>query len=163
MNQALLRTALFLPLALFTGGCANFSALPAGAPAQEVAARVGTPGTVWKNPDGSELWEYPQGPLGRQTFMVTMGSDHAMREIHQVLSDEYFSKVQVGMSRDEVRRILGRPGEIAFFDERGEETWSWRYQQQQVAMMFHVMFDRSAGTVRSTIRLEEILHQDPDC
>ncbi|HEY6240636.1 MAG TPA: hypothetical protein VIW78_07335 [Burkholderiales bacterium] len=162
MNQGLLRAALFLPLALFAGGCANFSALAAGAPAQEVTARVGAPGTVWKNPDGSELWEYPQGPLGRETFMVTMGPDHAMREIHQVLSNEYFSKVQAGMSRDDVGRILGRPGEIAFFNERGEETWSWRYQQE-VPMIFHVMFDRSAGTVRSTLRLQEILFQDPNC
>ncbi|HEY6240637.1 MAG TPA: outer membrane protein assembly factor BamE [Burkholderiales bacterium] len=147
-----------LALAVLLAGCTNFSSVKSGMPEQEVRAKLGAPKGVWKNPDGSETWEYPLGPLGRQTFMVTIGSDHAMREIHQVLSDEYFSKVQAGMSRDDVGRILGRPGEIAFFDERGEETWSWRYQKE-VPMIFHVMFDRSAGTVRSTLRLQEILIQ----
>ena len=149
-------------LAALLAGCTNFSSVKSGMPEREVQAKLGAPGTVLKNPDGSELWEYPQGPLGRQTFIVTMGSDHTMREIHQVLNDEYFSKVRAGMSRDDVMRILGTPGEIAFFNERGEETWSWRYQEHG-PMMFHVMFDRSAGTVRYTMRLEEILHQDPNC
>ena len=98
-----------LALAAMLAACANFAALPAGTPSQQVQAKLGAPGTVWKNSDGSEVWEYPYGPLGRQTFMVTVGPDRAVREVHQVLSDEYFSKVRAGMSRDEVRRLLGKP------------------------------------------------------
>ena len=143
-------------------GCANFAALPAGTPSQQVRAKLSAPGTVWKNSDGSEVWEYPYGPLGRQTFMVTLGADRAVREVHQVLSDEYFSKVRAGMSRDEVRRLLGAPGEIAVFDTRGEEAWSWRYQEQN-PMLFNVLFDRAAGTVRTTLRIEEILFIDQNC
>jgi hypothetical protein len=48
------------------------------------------------------------------------------------------------------------------FGGRDEEVWSWRYQQQN-PMFFNVLFDRSAGTVRSTQRLEEILIMDHDC
>jgi hypothetical protein len=48
------------------------------------------------------------------------------------------------------------------FCARDEEVWSWRYQQQN-AMFFNVLFDRSAGTVRTTQRLEEILLMDRDC
>jgi len=153
---------LLLSLSAWVAGCANFSTLPAGTPSQQVQAKHGAPGTVWKNPDGSEVWEYPYGPLGRQTFMVTLGTDRAVREVHQVLSEEYFSKVRAGMSRDEVRRLLGAPGEITTFEARSEEVWSWRYHEQN-PMFFNVLFDRSAGTVRTTLRLEEILFMDTNC
>jgi len=156
------RSLLVFALAALLAGCANFSSVQSGMPEQQVQAKLGKPGAVWKNPDGSEVWEYAQGPYGRQNYMVTMGPDHAMREIHQVLSDEYFSKVHTGMSRDEVRRTLGAPAETMVFNDRGEEVWSWRFQDLN-PMWFHVMFDRSAGTVRSTLRIEEILHQDPTC
>ncbi len=151
-----------LPLFAFAAllaGCANFTAVSSGMPAQQVQAKLGTPETVRKNADGSEVWEYPGGPLGRQTYMVTLGSDRAVREVHQVLNDEYFSKVHAGMSRDDVRRLLGKPGEIMVFGARDEEVWSWRYQQEN-PMFFNVLFDRSTGTVRTTQRLEEILFLD---
>ena len=150
---------LLLTLAASLAGCANFAAVSSGMPAQQVEAKLGAPETVRKNADGSEVWEYPGGPLGRQTYMVTLGSDRSVREAHQVLSEEYFSKVQAGMSRDEVRRLLGRPGEIMVFKARDEEVWSWRYQQQN-PMFFNVLFSQSAGTVRTTQRLEEILFMD---
>ncbi len=150
---------LLLALAASLAGCANFAAVSSGMPAQQVEAKLGAPETVRKNADGSEVWEYPGGPLGRQTYMVTLGSDRSVREAHQVLSEEYFSKVQAGMSRDEVRRLLGRPGEIMVFKTRDEEVWSWRYQQQN-PMFFNVLFSQSAGTVRTTQRLEEILFMD---
>ena len=139
-----------LPLFAFAAslaGCANFTAVSSGMPAQQVQAKLGTPETVRKNADGSEVWEYPGGPLGRQTYMVTLGSDRAVREVHQVLSEEYFSKVHAGMSRDEVRRLLGKPGEIMVFGARDEEVWSWRYQQEN-PMFFNVLFARSAGRAR---------------
>ncbi len=158
MPKATLSLFLLAPAVLFAG-CANFSAVSSGMPAQQVQAKLGSPETVRKNADGSEVWEYPGCPLGRQTYMVILGSDHAVREAHQVLSEEYFSKVQAGMSRDEVRRLLGKPGEIMVFGARDEEVWSWRYQQQN-PMFFNVLFDRSAGTVRTTQRLEEILFMD---
>ena len=153
---------LLLVLAASLAGCANFTAVTSGMPAQQVQAKLGSPETVRKNADGSEVWEYPEGPYGRQTYMVTVGADRTVREVHQVLNDEYFSRVRAGMSRDEVRRLLGRPGEIMMFGARDEEVWSWRYQQQN-AMFFNVLFDRTAGTVRTTQRLEEILLMDRDC
>jgi outer membrane protein assembly factor BamE (lipoprotein component of BamABCDE complex) len=161
MPKAILSLFLFA-LAAPLAGCANFAAVSSGMPAQQVQAKLGAPETVRKNADGSEVWEYPGGPLGRQTYMVTLGSDRAVREIHQVLNEEYFSRVRAGMSRDEVRQLLGKPGEIMMFGARDEEVWSWRYQQQN-PMFFNVLFDRSAGTVRTTQRLEEILLMDQNC
>jgi len=151
-----------LALAATLAACADLTAVTSGMPAQQVQAKLGAPETVRRNSDGSEVWEYPGGPLGRQTYMVTLGSDRAVREAHQVLSEEYFSKVHAGMSKDEVRRRLGKPEEIMVFGARDEEVWTWRYQQQN-PMFFNVLFDRTAGTVRTTQRLEEILWMDHDC
>ncbi|HKB73078.1 MAG TPA: hypothetical protein VKC82_02300 [Burkholderiales bacterium] len=156
------KASLCLPLfalAASLAGCANFTGVSSGMPAQQVQAKLGAPETVRKNADGSEVWEYPGGPLGRETYMVTLGSDRAVREVHQVLNDEYFSRVHPGMSRDDVRRLLGKPGDIMVFGARDEEVWSWRYQREN-PMFFNVLFDRSAGTVRTTQRLEEILFLD---
>lgn len=142
-------------------GCAGFGALEPGTPSQQVQSRHGAPTAVLKNPDGSELWEYSHGPYGTQTYMVTMGSDRTVQEVHQVLNNEFFDKVRTGMSRDGVRRLLGAPAEIMVFDARAEEVWTWRYHDIK-PMFFNVMFDRSAGTVRSTLRIDEVIFLDPD-
>jgi hypothetical protein len=141
-------------------GC-GAATVKTGMDEMQVQARMGKPETVRKNTDGSQTWEYPGGPLGRQTYMVTVGADHSVKEVRQVMSDEYFSKVTKGMSRDEVRQILGRPGEVWTFGARDEEVWSWRYYQVN-PMFFNVTFDRPAGTVRTTQKLEEILFLDQD-
>jgi hypothetical protein len=156
MIATLHRAAALLALAVLPAACANFSAISSGDSSRDVEARVGAPGTVWKNADGSEVWEYPRGPLGVETFMITVGPDHAVREVRQVLSDDYVFKVHPGMSRGEVRRLLGRPGEVASFERRDEEVWSWRYQDAAARyMIFHVVFDRSRDTVRTSFRIDE--------
>src|SRR6267142_3135750 len=155
---ALLRAAALAPAAL-SAGCANFASVAPGDSEVAVGDKVGKPVTVWKNPDGSELWQYPRGYYATQTFIITVGADRSVKEIHQALSEPYFSKVQAGMSRDDVFRLLGRPREIWYFGARDEESWTWRYYDSNY-MFFNVLFDRAAGTVRSTQRLQEILFLD---
>lgn len=145
---------LLLALA-FLAGCVNFAAISPGDSAQAVEARAGAPATVWKNADGSEVWEYPLGPLGVETYMVTLGSDRAVREVRQVLSEEYISKLHVGMSREEVRRLVGRPRYIGFSDYTDEEIWSWRYREWKVRTMeLYVQFDRPTGALKRVTRIQ---------
>jgi len=149
------RSILLFAFAALLAGCANFAAVSSGMPAQQVQAKLGPPDTVRKNPDGSEVWEYPQGPLGVETYMVTLGSDHAVREVRQVLSDETISKLHVGMSRDEVRRLLGRPRDIGFSGSSDEEIWSWRYREWGVRNMeLYVQFDRPTGALKKIMRFQ---------
>lgn len=149
------RAVLFLALAFLAAGCANFAAVSPGESAQAVQARAGAPATVWKNADGSEVWEYPLGPLGVETYMVTLGPDHAVREVRQVLSEEYISKLHVGMSRGEVRRLLGKPRDISFSDLNDEEIWSWRYREWKVRNMeLYVQFDRPTGALKRISRFQ---------
>src|SRR5262245_36621210 len=154
-----LATLSFAALAAALWSCA---AVKDGMDEMQVQARMGKPETVRKNSDGSETWEYPTGPLGRQTYMVTLGPDHSVKGVRQVLTDEYFLKVIPGMSRDEVRQLLGKPTDVSTYAARDEEVWSWRYQQVN-AMLFNVMFDRGSGKVKKTERMEELLMLDHDC
>jgi len=155
MSTTFFRAAFLLIPALFAAGCASFSAINPGASARQVEALVGAPANVWKNADGSEVWEYPRGPLGVETYMVTLGSDRVVREVRQVLSDETISKLHVGMSRDEVRRLLGRPRDIAVSDLNDEEIWSWRYREWGVRNMeLYAQFDRPTGVLKKITRFQ---------
>src|SRR5947208_9138068 len=146
---------LLLALAACLAGCANLTAVASGMPAQQVQAKVGAPEKVRKNADGSEVWEYPRGPLGVETYMVTLGSDRVVREVRQVLRDETISKLHVGMSRDEVRRLLGRPRDIGFSDLNDEEIWSWRYREWGVRNMeLYAQFDRPTGVLKKITRFQ---------
>jgi hypothetical protein len=155
MNATFSRALPLLIPALLAAACASFSAINPGASARQVETLMGAPANVWKNADGSEVWEYPRGPFGVETYMVTLGPDRAVREVRQVLSDEYISKLHVGMSRDEARRLLGRPRDIGFSDLNDEEIWSWRYREWGVRNMeLYAQFDRPTGTLKSISRFQ---------
>jgi hypothetical protein len=155
MNATLFRAVLLLLCAALTSGCAGFSAVNPGASARQLETLVGAPASVWKNADGSEVWEYPRGPLGVETYMVTLGPNGAVREVRQVLSDETISKLHDGMSRDEVRRLLGRPRDIGFSTLNDEEIWSWRYREWGVRNMeLYVQFDRPTGSLKKISRFQ---------
>jgi SmpA/OmlA family protein len=144
-----------LALACAAAGCANFSAIAPGDSAQSVADRVGAPTNVWKSADGSEVWEYPLGPLGTETYMVTLGPDRAVREVRQVLNDANISKLKAGMQRDEVRRLIGRPGDVSYSGSADEEIWYWHYRGWNVRKNeLYVQFDRSTGALKSVTRYQ---------
>jgi hypothetical protein len=141
---------------LALAGCASFEEISAGTSSRQVEALVGVPAQVWKDADGSEVWEYPLGPFGVETYMVSFGPDHAVRQVRQVLTEETIATLRVGMSRDDVRRLLGKPREIRNIDLSDEEIWSWRYREWRVRNMeLHVQFDRASGTLKAYSRHQE--------
>src|SRR5690242_21232281 len=129
--MSLNRAAALLALTLLGGGCANFSAIAPGTPAAQLESRFGQPAAVWKNADGSEQWEYPLGPFGVQTFMITM-ADGAVKEVRQVLSDEYAFKVRPGTSKEESLRMLGHPYEIVACSRSTHEDCARRSRDKAV-------------------------------
>src|SRR5258706_12964497 len=149
MIAALHRAAGLFVLAALPAACANFSAISPGDSAQDVQAHVGAPGAVWENADGSEIWEYPQGYYAVQTFMVAFDPDHAVREVHQVLNEAYFSSFHPGMSREDVLRLIGKPREICYFPPRDGESSPWRFYDINYRL-FNVLLDRFRHTSIST-------------
>jgi hypothetical protein len=123
---------------------------PGVSTAAEVKRAMGQPTYEWKEPDGSLTWEFPRGPTGVVTYMVTIRPDGILKEIRQVLTQAYFAQIRPGMTQDEIRRLIGKPGETMTFPLKKEEVWTWRYEPATGERWhFHVHFDL-AGRVLTT-------------
>ena len=96
---------------------------------------------------GEKILEYPKGPQGVRTWMFHIGPDGKLTDYQQVLTDENFDKVQKGMTRDEVRNLLGRPRTVVPFPRKQEEVWDWKYLHVHEERLFNVHFDMQTGKV----------------
>ena len=126
---ALRLSFLLATTALF--GCASYSgsSLKAGASSQaDVRATMGTPAAIHPAPANaaySESWEYPRGPLGRHTFMARFDRNGKLVALDQVLTVSTVSRIKMGQDgREDVTRLLGRPGMVTPTRDGGE---SWDY------------------------------------
>lgn len=111
---------------------------------------MGEPDTVRDEGDGSRTLEYPKGPEGARTWFFHIDSTGKLQDYQQVLTDENFARVRNGMSREEVRRMFGRPRTIMQFKLKNEEVWDWRYRSNGTPRFFNVHFDISSGKVVRT-------------
>lgn len=117
---------------------------------QDVRARFGTPETIWLEPDGDRTFEYPRQPAGHTNYMISIGPDGKMTSLRQVLHPNYFAKVTRGLTKDEVRRMLGKPAKVQTYRLKGEEVWDWRFAEGTTGIkIFSVTFDLD-GAVRGT-------------
>ncbi|RFU48059.1 hypothetical protein [Paraburkholderia sp. DHOC27] len=111
---------------------------------EQVRNQMGKPETERVYTDGSKRLEYPRGPQGLNTYMVDIDRDGKLQAITQVLTAENFGKIRPGMTEDEVRRLLGKPGQIAVFPLKPETVWSWKWREGGVTeeAFFNVHFDQ---------------------
>jgi hypothetical protein len=141
-------------LALSLGGCddtASRELQPGIATEAQVRDRFGVPGMEWENADGSVTLEYARGPEGVKTWMITLGPDRVLQRIEQVLDDAHFARIQPGMSENEVRRLLGRPGRVRPVLHGSGTEWQWRFAGliANEEWHFYVTFDPQGKVVRS--------------
>lgn len=130
---------------------------PGVSTAADVRTRLGAPSAEYRNADGSLTWEYNRQPNGIECHMITLGPDQAVTRIEQVLNEASFARVQAGMGKDEIRRLLGQPGQINVYSRLAEEVWDWRVAGTIPAeeAHFHVHFDAGSGLVKKTSRRVE--------
>lgn len=125
---------------------------------ENVVDVMGQPAMRWQNPDGSVQLAYPRGPMGFHTYMVHIGSDGKLQQIENVLDEKNLSRIQPGMTKEDVLHILGPSydGWTAYFKARDELAWEWRYcNAWNAAARFDVLLDNSKGTVRKTMSRTE--------
>ena len=119
-----------LATAALLSACAGYQP-QAGASMDAVRAQWGAPTSTYTLPGGTQRLEYATGPYGRTTWMLDVAADGRVQSARQVLNEAEFQNVQVaaarGLSRDELLRWLGRPGERRHGGRPGGEVWSWRY------------------------------------
>jgi len=124
---------------------------------QDVLRQAGKPEIVWEEENGARRLEYPRGPEGATTWMVTIDADGKVAGIEQVLTAENFAHVRAGMSQDQVRRMLGKPTKVEKFALKKEEVWGYKWwESSQEKAFFNVHFDQN-GTVTTTSRSDERL------
>jgi len=147
--------------ALLLSACASYSGSglkPGESSLEQVQALMGPPALRWQDPDGSIQLAYPRGPAGFHTYMVRLGPDGRLKSIENVLDMQTFAAIRAGLSKDEVLRLIGPPiqSRTTYYKARDELAWEWRFRDTHVdPARFVVLFDASAGTVRSSMILRE--------
>lgn len=125
-----------------------------------VQATMGAPAMRWPQDDGGELWAYPRGPAGTQTFMVHLGADGKLQRVEKVLDMTHFARIRTGIDdKDSVQRLIGPPNPAwsVYFEARDELAWEWLFCDDWGLMArFGVLFDGSSGKVRSTFQRPEL-------
>lgn len=118
----------------------------------DVRRQMGKPETERLFDDGSRRLEYPRGPQGLNTYMVDIAPNGRLAAITQVLTAENFAKIRIGMSEDEVRQRLGKPGQIAAFRLKQETVWSWKWLEGGVTQeaFFNVHFGPDGRVVTTS-------------
>ncbi len=147
---------------LLLAGCAALRSpvVPNGASMPEVEAALGRPKDVLTAPGGAIEWQYPTGPIGQNTYIVTFGPDQRVAAFRQALTFDNFAKIRVGMTGDEIRLMFGRPYTTVYYRNLDEEVWSYRYLiPVNDNRIFNVHFDRKTGQVRTTSdQRDELFH-----
>lgn len=93
----------------------------------EVVVRMGPPETERRLDGGSRL-EFPRGPYGKHTWFVNFDAAGRASRAEQVLTEQNFHRIDVGMAQEAVRQLLGRPGEVQMLGRARGVVWSYRYE-----------------------------------
>ncbi len=103
--------------------------------------------------DGSKRLEYPRGSAGTTTYSVDIDQDGHFVSATQVLTAANIARARPGMTKDEVRRLLGKPTTVAEYRLKQEHVWSWHWLEDGVNCdaMFNAHFGPD-GTVVTTSR-----------
>jgi len=120
----------------------------AGMSRDELVLRMGPPDMERRVDAGSRL-EFPRGPFGKHTWFVYFDATGRASRAEQVLTEQNFKRIDVGMTQDEVRQLLGRPSEVQVLGRARGVVWNYRYENN-LCIWFQVELSlqqqvRSAG------------------
>ena len=107
----------------------------------DLKLKMGEPASVNREGD-KEIWEYPLGPEGVRTYMMTINAQGTIENIDQVLVDANFKRIVPGMTITEVRRILGRNSkEQRFGMTPNELTHKYKFSTGSEDQYFDVTYN----------------------
>lgn len=108
----------------------------------EALAALGEPVKRWVNDDGTTTLEYSTQPYGHTALMLTVDASGIVIRQADALADENLARVDKGLTREEVSRLLGQHRSVQTFALSGEEVWDWNVYNDGpgVATLFNVHF-----------------------
>jgi hypothetical protein len=143
-------------LGLLLFACASYdgSSLRAGVSSDaDVRSVMGKPGAEYTAADGTRRLVYPHGPLGTQTYVVSVGQDGRVVDVRQALTDETFARIHPGLTEQEILEMIGPPGETMTFARSNTHAWDYRYiDSWGYPSIFSVTFDANGGVVSKISR-----------
>ncbi len=150
--------------ALGVAGCTTLRSLPNLQPGvaseADATTMAGKPAHVWQNPDGTRTVEYSQQPsYGDIAYMVNVDASGKVLKVEKINVEENAKRINVGMTHEQVRRLLGTPRTIVNYGFSGEEVWDWNLPfnpNDEPRVRLNVHF--KGGKVIRTSRTE-----DEDC
>ena len=112
------------------GGCIvpNPASLPVGMRLAQVRHDMGAPTGSFESTAGGQVLEYATGPFGKTTHFLRFDADGRLLAAEQVLDEAHFDTVRVGMSSDQVRRLIGRPSTTFAVARPPQTVWAYRFE-----------------------------------
>lgn len=164
MNSLSLRAALLSRraacggLLLVLAACTAYSprGLAPGASRAQVVERMGPPTGRYATASGGQRLEFARGPFGRHTYMLDFDAEDRLLRSEQVLTENNFYALQIGMTRDEVLRRVGHPSDVQYLPRQRHQLWSYRYETP-----FCIWFQVSLDTADKVAELGH--NSDPAC
>lgn len=137
-------------LATLLAGCAAYgpSQLRVGDSVTDVERSMGAPTAIYAMPGGAQRIEYARGPFGRETYMVDADAAGHVTGWSQVLTEANFAALPRGITKDELLRRLGTPGERQRIGWQDRDLWAWRYPTND-CLWFTASLDRTQHVVDS--------------
>lgn len=117
-------------LSALSAGCINMSSpakLALGAGADAIRQQLGEPTGRYPLTDSAQRLEYARGPYGRETWMLDVDAQGRLVKATQVLVESNFATIKAGMTRDEVLKLIGRPGNVGYVGWQKQTVWNYRY------------------------------------
>lgn len=121
----------------------------------DVKRLFGEPKTVTIAADGTRTLDYPKQPEGFANYVMVIGADGKLKSLRQLLNPDNFAKVQPGMDREAVIKLLGPFARERRFDLKKETLVEWRFRESQEARMFGVTFDDGGKVLRTATVLDD--------
>jgi hypothetical protein len=132
VTRALRLRGVLLAWALLGAACASITsatpnALPPGATEPDVLAVMGKPTGSYNFTDGGKRLEFARGPQGRETWMIDFDASGKMVDAEQVMDLWYLTRIEPGMTVDQVLIRVGHPGNIRPIPRQQLSVWNYRY------------------------------------
>lgn len=150
--------------AALLSGCVSYSgsSLVAGrSTAADAEAVMGKPAERIERPGGGSVLYYPHGPIGRETFAVTIGADGKVQSVEQRLTDANIAKVVNGTwTTREVRELFGPPSRTTRYARLERDVWEYPMDPRWMPYLLTVQFSAD-GIVREVYKIKDYLTEGP--
>ena len=153
LHTAAMQRLVLLLLAALLSACATPANDPRLVPGRSTVAEAraiyGKVTRIWPDAGGGQTLEYSQQPYGEHCYMLSFDAEGRLLTARDGLAPNERSRVQPGMSMEQVERMLGRELSRVAFSRSGEEVWDWNITPPGGFLLRFNVFFKEGRVVRT--------------